>query len=359
MRGQAGFFDIDERLKRLSDLGDQLEAFAGAVDFEVFRADLVKALSYSDGSQGGRPPFDPVMMFKVLVIQAANNLSDERTEFLISDRLSFMRFLGLGLSDRVPDARTIWLFREKLTKAGAIQPLFDRFDATLRAAGYLAMGGQIVDASLIAAPKQRHTIEEKKDLKEGRIPEEWKARPPRLRQKDRDARWTVKFSKAKERPDGSKPPVDIAIPTFGYQNHIAIDRRFGLIRKWRATDAAAYEGARLRQGLLDKSNTASGVWADSAYRSKANEAFMADNGFVSNVHRKKPKGKPMPEPVRRANSAKSKIRSHVEHVFAAQKDRMDLFVRTVGIARATTKIGMANLVYNIKRLLFLQRTAAA
>jgi len=359
MRGQAGFFDIDERLKRLSDLGDQLEAFAGAVDFEVFRADLVKALSYSDGSQGGRPPFDPVMMFKVLVIQAANNLSDERTEFLISDRLSFMRFLGLGLSDRVPDARTIWLFREKLTKAGAIQPLFDRFDATLRAAGYLAMGGQIVDASLIAAPKQRNTQDEKKDLKEGRIPEEWKARPARLRQKDRDARWTVKFSKAKERPDGSKPPVDIAIPTFGYQNHIAIDRRFGLIRKWQATDAAAYEGARLRQGLLDKSNTASGVWADSAYRSKANEAFMADNGFVSNVHRKKPKGKPMPEPVRRANSAKSKIRSHVEHVFAAQKDRMDLFIRTIGIARATTKIGMANLIYNIKRLLFLQRTAAA
>ena len=359
MRGQAGFFDIDERLKRLSDLGDQLEAFAGAVDFEVFRADLVKALSYSDGSQGGRPPFDPVMMFKVLVIQAANNLSDERTEFLISDRLSFMRFLGLGLSDRVPDARTIWLFREKLTKAGAIQPLFDRFDATLRAAGYLAMGGQIVDASLIAAPKQRNTQDEKKDLKEGRIPEDWKARPARLRQKDRDARWTVKFSKAKERPDGSKPPVDIAIPTFGYQNHIAIDRRFGLIRKWQATDAAAYEGARLRQGLLDKSNTASGVWADSAYRSKANEAFMADNGFVSNVHRKKPKGKPMPEPVRRANSAKSKIRSHVEHVFAAQKDRMDLFIRTIGIARATTKIGMANLIYNIKRLLFLQRTAAA
>lgn len=104
MRGQPGFFDFDERLKRLSDLGDQLEAFAGAVDFEIFRADLVKALAYSDGSQGGRPPFDPVMMFKVLIIQAANSLSDERAEFLISDRLSFMRFLGLGLSDRVPDA---------------------------------------------------------------------------------------------------------------------------------------------------------------------------------------------------------------------------------------------------------------
>jgi hypothetical protein len=121
MRDQPGFFDIDDRLKRLSDLGDQLEAFRVAVDFETFRPELNAALSYSNGSQGGRPPFDPVMMFKILVIQAANNLSDERTEFLINDRLSFMRFLGLSLADRVPDARTIWLFREKLTKAGAIK----------------------------------------------------------------------------------------------------------------------------------------------------------------------------------------------------------------------------------------------
>ena len=102
MRDQPGFFDIDDRLKRLSDLGDQLEAFRVVVDFETFRPELNAALSYSNGSQGGRPPFDPVMMFKILVIQAANNLSDERTEFLINDRLSFMRFLGLSLADRVP-----------------------------------------------------------------------------------------------------------------------------------------------------------------------------------------------------------------------------------------------------------------
>src|SRR5215469_11419613 len=137
MRGQAGFFDVDERLKRLSDLGDQLLAFAAAMDFEVFRPELTRALAYSDGLQGGRPPFDPVMMFKILVIQTANTLSDERAEFLINDRLSFRRFLGLSLSDRVPDARTIWLFREKLTKPA----LFERFDAALREAGLIAMGG--------------------------------------------------------------------------------------------------------------------------------------------------------------------------------------------------------------------------
>jgi transposase, IS5 family len=359
MRGQSGFFDVDERLKRLSDLGDQLLAFAAAVDFEMFRAELTRALTYSDGSKGGRPPFDPVLMFKVLIVQATNNLSDERAEFLINDRLSFMRFLGLGLADRVPDARTIWLFREKLTHAGAIKPLFDRFNAALREAGYIAMGGQIIDATLIAASKQRNTEEEKTAIKEGRIPEDWKAKPAKLRQKDRDARWTVKFSKAKERADGSKPAVDIAIPTFGYQNHVSIDRQYGLIRRWDATDAAAYEGARLREGLLDKTNTASLVWADTAYRSKVNEEFLAKNGFVSRIHRKKPPRRPMPETMRRANALKSEVRSRVEHVFAMQKDKMGLFIRTIGIARATMKIGMANIVYNVKRLVFLGRLAAA
>ncbi len=209
------------------------------------------------------------------------------------------------------------------------------------------------------APKQRNTEDEKNDLKEGRIPEDRKAKPAKLRHKDRDAKWTVKFSKAKERPDGSKPPVDIAIPTFGYQNHISIDRQFGLIRKWQATDAAAYEGTGLREGLLDKSNTASPVWADTAYRSKANEEFMDANGFVSRVHRKKPKGRPMPRRTAIANGRKSKIRSHIEHVFAEQKSRMGLVIRTIGIARATLKIGIANIIYNMKRLICLEKTAMA
>jgi IS5 family transposase len=101
------------------------------------------------------------------------------------------------------------------------------------------------------------------------------------------------------------------------------------------------------------------VWADTAYRSKANEEFLAKNGFVSRIHRKKPPGKPMPETTRRANAIKSKVRSGVEHVFAAQKDKMDLFIRTIGLARAAVKIGMANLVYNIRRLVFLDRLTAA
>ena len=154
MRAGPGFFDVDDRLKRLSDLGDQLEAYGRIVDFEAFRTDLEMALAYTSGAHGGRPPYDPVMMLKVLVIQTVNNLSDERAEFLINDRLSFMRFLGLRLSDRVPDARTIWLFRERLTKAGAIKTLFERFDAMLRDAGYIAMSGQ--NAHCIAKDDVQH-----------------------------------------------------------------------------------------------------------------------------------------------------------------------------------------------------------
>ena len=231
MVAQPGFFDLEERLARLSAKGDELERLGAVVDFGLFRPELERAVPRADRAKGGRPPFDHVVMFKVLILQTQNNLSDERTEFYLRDRLSWMRFLGLGLGDPVPDANTIWTFREALTKARAIEPLFALFDQALRAAGYLAMSGQLVDATIVSAPKQRNSKAEKQALKEGRIPDGWAEKPAKLRQKDRDARWTVKYTKAKPREDGSLPAVDLAIPLFGYQNHISIDRGFGFIRK--------------------------------------------------------------------------------------------------------------------------------
>ena len=177
--------------------------------------------------------------------------------YLTKDRLSFMRFLGLGLADPVPDANTIWTVREALTKAGAIEVLFRRFDQALKMSGYLAMGGQIVDATIVASPKQRNTDEEKKVIKDGGVPDAWKDKSAKLAQKDHDARWTVKHSKAKPRADGM-PQVDLAIPAFGYKNHVSIDRCHGLIRKWTATDAAAYDGARLAD-VLDGEHGERGV----------------------------------------------------------------------------------------------------
>ena len=348
MPGQLGFFDLEDRLAALSAAGDPLERLASAVDFEIFRPALKRALRRSDRSKGGRPPFDPVLMFKVLVLQALYGLSDGQAEYQIRDRLSFMRFLGLGLGQRVPDEKTVWLFRELLVRAGAIDRLFDRFEAELEAEGYLAMSGQILDASLVAAPKQRNTDAEKQAIKEGRVPKDWKAKPAKLRQKDRDARWTLKQGRKKQ-----EAKVRIAVPHFGYKNHISTDRRHGLIRTWDVSDAAANDGKRLK-GLLSKENTASPVWADTAYRSKANEAFMEKNGFVSQVHHKKPPNRALPEPLARANARRSKVRAAVEHVFAHQKDRMGLFVRTIGLGRARLKIGMVNLAYNMRRLMWLQ-----
>jgi IS5 family transposase len=358
MAGQPGFFDVEERLAGLSRKGDELERLAAVVDFELFRPELGRAVPRADRSKGGRPPFDHVVMFKVLILQTQNNLSDERTEFFLRDRLTWMRFLGLGLGDPVPDANTIWTFREALTRAGAVEPLFALFDQALRDAGYLAMCGQLVDATIVSAPKQRNTKAEKQAIREGHIPEGWQAKPAKLRQKDRDARWTVKYTKAKPDPDGEVPPVDIAIPAFGYQNHIGADRRYRLIRRWTATDAAAHAGARLSE-LLDPTNTAAGVWADSGYRSKKNETLLEERMRVSHVHRKKPRGRPMPAHIARANRKRSAIRAAIEHIFAYQKDKMGLFIRSIGLARARTKIGLANLVYNMRRLLWLETTASA
>ena len=356
MKDQLGFFDLDDRYAQLSKSGDPLEKLSEAVNFEAFRYRLNKALKRSERTRGGRPPYDPVMMFKVLVLQSLYNLSDDESEFMIRDRLSFMRFLGLGVNDPVPDATTIWLFREHLTEARAMDKRFTLFDKLLTDQGYRAMSGQIMDASIVAAPRQRNTDGEKEAIKAGRGPVDWKNKPAKLRQKERDARWTVKFSKARPRDDGTVPR-DLAIPAFGYKNHISTDRRQGLIRKWVVTPASSHDGAQLPD-LLDKNNTAGSVWADTAYRSKKNEAHMEKNGFISQVHRKKPKGKPMAERTSRANGRKSKIRARVEHVFAVQKGPMALFIRTIGIERARTRIGMANLVYNMKRLVWLNARGA-
>ena len=359
MKGQLGFFDVEDRYAQLSKAGDPLEKLAAVVDFEPFRYRLVKALKRSDGAKGGRPPYDPILMFKILILQALYGMSDDQAEFQIRDRLTFIRFLGLGPGDPVPDAKTIWLFREHLTRAGAVEKLFARFDKLLRDKGYLAMSGQILDASLIPAPRQHLDDGEKAAIKEGKSAAEiWPDEPAKAAQKDVDARWTVKHSKAKPVAEDEKAKPDIAIPVFGYKNHIGIDRRYGLIRTWLVSDAAAHDGARLREGLVDRTNFASDVWADTAYRSGENERYLSAIGKVSRIHRKKPKGKPMPRHTARANATKSAVRSKVEHVFAAQKARMGLIVRTVGIARARTKIGLANLAYNMKRLVWLQGTTA-
>ena len=290
-------------------------------------------------SRAGRKPNDAIVMFKTLVLGALYNLSDDQIEYQVRDRLSFMRFLGLGLEDRVPDAKTVWLYREGLAQEGLVEALFKQFDGYLARQGYIARGGQILDASIVGVPKNRNTREENKAIKDGEMPEDWADKPAKRCQKDMDARWTKKHGKSH----------------FGYKNHVNVDRRHKLIRRYHVSDAALHDSQAVDH-LLMRGNTGAGVWADAAYRSEEMEGKLLARGLKSHIHRKGRRGKPLGVQARGSNRTKSTVRSRVEHVFGAQSNDMGgTLVRTIGLMRASTKIGMKNLVYNMRRLGQLRR----
>ena len=335
---QPGFFDLSDREALLERLGDPLPKIEEIVDWEGFRAELEQIRDKPRKSKAGRKPFDVLLMFKVLVLQQMYNLGDDQTEYQIRDRYSFCRFLGLSPEGRVPDAKTIWLFREQLVERGLIEPLFAEFSQQIEQAGYQARQGQIVDASIVAAPKQRNGREENARIKAGEPPEEWSQN--KRRQKDVEARWTKKHGKS----------------YYGYKNHISTDRAHKLIRGWKATAANVHD-SQVFDELLDPSNTSADVWADSAYRSQDQEQALAAQGYRSHIHRKGQSGKPLSAKANEANRKRSKVRARVEHIFGQQAAMGGKLVRTIGLARAKFKIGMMNLVYNIRRMSWLENYA--
>lgn len=344
--GQMGFFDLGDRYAGLDKFGDSLVLLKKTIPWENFRPELKALWRRPDEerkSRAGRKPWDEILMFRVLALQQLYNLSDDQIEYQIRDRLSFMRFLDLGIEDPVPDAKTVWLYREKLAKAGLIKTLFDKFDAYLRDNGYLAMGGQIVDASIVPVPRQRNTREENERIKAGEMPEDWDGKPHKKRQKDVDARWTKKHGKTH----------------YGYKNHVNIDRRHKFVRDYEVTDASVHDSQALDE-LIDAGNTSSQLWGDSAYRSQETERSLGEKGYRSHIHHKGNRGKPLNERQRKANKTRSKIRVRVEHVFGFQERSMGgKLIRTISMVRAKAKIGMMNLVYNMSRLVQFERGAAA
>lgn len=328
---QTGFFDWETRFKQLDNGGDPLGKLNGVINWETFRKPLETVRNKTRKSAAGRKPFDVIVMFKILILQSLYNLSDDQAEYQIRDRISFMRFLGLSLGDRVPDAKTIWLFREQLTEAGVIKKVFKGFDDFLCKNGFAARKGQIVDASIVEAPKQRNRRDENKSIKEGKIPEEWSE--PKKRQKDTDARLLKKNGKN----------------YFGYKNHISIDVKHKLVRTYGVTPAAVHDSTVFEE-LLDEKNSSRAVWTDSAYRSQEKLKKLEERGFREHLQRKGNRNKKLTEREKQGNHTRSKIRSRVEHVFGVQAQRAgNLLVRTIGLVRATAKIGLRNLAYNIDR----------
>ena len=344
--GQMGFFDVTNRYAGLDAKADPLVKLSKVVPWEDFRPRLDgiwRVSSVERRTKGGRKPWDSIVMFKTIVLCALYNLSDEQVEYQVRDRLSFMRFLGLGLEDRVPDATTVWLYREQLVQAQAVEDLFAQFDAYLRDQGFLAMGGQMIDASIVPVPKQRNSREENDAIKAGETPKGWGDKPAKLSQKDTDARWTKKHGRSH----------------FGYKNHVSVDRRHKLIRCYEVTDAAVHD-SQVMEAVLDGTNTASDVWADSAYRSAEMEEKLADRGLRSRIHRKAHRNRPLGEHEKKGNRTRSKVRARVEHIFGAQSNDMGgTLVRSIGLARAKARIGLKNLAYNMKRAVHLTRRGKA
>ena len=270
-------------------------------------------------------------MFKILILQSLYNLSDEAMEYQVRDRLSFMRFLNLAIEDSVPDARTIWLFREQLKEFKLVEKLFADFDRYLAESGFEAKKGQIIDASIAAAPKQRNSREENKQIKNGNIPEDWSQK--KRSHKDTDANWVQKNGKN----------------YFGCKNHVEVDVKHKFIRKYKVTPSSVHD-SNVFEEILDKNNTSKDVFADSAYRSKESLKELETLGFREHLQRKGCKNKKLNNWEKQGNHTRSKIRSRIEHVFGVQAQRAKtLIIRTIGIIRADIKIGLRNLAYNMQR----------
>ena len=338
MGNQIYLNGADIQLERLSKLGDPLERINAAIDWEIFRVTIRKRIRKEDYTKGGRPPTDEILMFKVMLLQDWNNISDEKVEFMINDRLSFQRFLGMELGEKSPDAKTIWLFKEKLGKDG-IRELFDLFNEKLNSMGVIKREGSLIDATFVEVPRQRNSRDENKTIKEGKIPDEWKKpeNANKLEQKDVEAKWTKKGN-------------DIF---YGYKDHVKVDKDSKIIIDFTVTPASVHDVDEF-EGIIDINDKE--VWLDSAYASEDHVNRIKGKYPNINLHicERAYRNKPLTDEQKESNRIKSKIRARVEHVFGYITRFMGgINIRTIGMERAEREICGMNLAYNLRRLSFL------
>jgi IS5 family transposase len=321
-------------------MGDPLEKVLNAVDWEMFRSILDAVFHKEARGVGGRKPWDYVLMFKILLLQAWYNIADDKTEYMINDRLSFQRFLGLSLGDKVPDAKTIWLFRDTLGKCGADKELFDLFTEQMEEQGVITRSGSIVDASFVDVPRQRNSREENKTIKESEIPEGWEdpENANKLAQKDTDARWAKKNNETH----------------YGYKDHVKVDADSKMIVNYTVTAASVHDSQAIVEICDEKDNV---VNADSAYVGEELERELKEKcggDVVLQINEKGYKNKPLTDEQKASNQEKSKVRSRVEHVFGHITNSMGgMTIRCIGLGRAKCAIGLKNLAYNLSRYAYL------
>ncbi|PIV16022.1 MAG: IS5/IS1182 family transposase [Flavobacteriales bacterium CG03_land_8_20_14_0_80_35_15] len=332
--GKKSLFDEQFTSEKLSEIGNPLEMIGRVIDFEMFRPTLEsKLLNTHKKNNAGAKPFDVVMMFKIIILQRYYGLGDKQVEYQILDRNSFKNFLGLETGDKVPDEKTVWAFREAITKTGLVEDLFAQFKNYLEQKELIFNQGQLIDASFTVAPRQRNTREENQKIKNGEGNELWNDNPHKKSHKDIDAKWTKKNNET----------------FYGYKNHAKVDNKGKFINKYVVTDASVHD-SQATEDLLDEKDKGQDLYADSAYTGKEQEKTIAKHKMKNKVNEKGYRNKPLTEEQKKSNTEKSKIRVRVEHVFGFMEQSMNgLKLKSIGIIRATGIIGLINLTYNLFR----------
>ena len=327
-----GLFDYEYQLEKINAHKPPLQKLNTIIDWEIFRQPIEEALYVKPKSNAGAKGYDKLMMFKILILQRYYNLSDEQTEFQIKDRLSFMDFLGLQIGDRIPDEKTIWLFKDNLSKKNLAETLFNTFTQKLIENGIVAKEGSIVDASFVTVPKQRNNREENKQIKNGEIPQSFEENPHKKFQKDCDARWTKKNNQAE----------------YGYKDHINSDQKTKLITKYTVTSASVHDSQAIKD-IIDESDKT--MYADSAYKSEEIESYLKENNVKPKIIKRKYRNKALEKSDHKTNYKHSKTRVRVEHIFGTLTSQMHnaLHLKAIGIKRITSLVGLMNLTYNLVR----------
>lgn len=332
--GNRGLFDEQEAYQKLSEIGNPLQRMSEVIDFELFRPLLEsKLLNTNKKNNAGAKPFDVVMMFKILILQRYYGLGDSQVEYQILDRISFKKFLGIESGDKVPDEKTVWAFRERLTQENVVIALFEQFKTALEEKDLIINEGKMIDASFTVAPRQRNTREENKAIKEGKGSELWNDKPNKKKHKDIDARWTKKNAET----------------FYGYKNHAKVDAKSKFIDTYTVTDASVHDSQALKE-LLTSKDKGQELYADSAYTGEKQEKTVDKYKMTNKIHEKGYRDNPLNEHQKAANKEKSKTRARVEHVFGFMEQSMKgLALKSVGIKRAEGIIGLINLTYNLCR----------
>lgn len=332
--GKKSLFDEQFTSEKLDEIGNPLSMIIKVVDFEIFRVLLEsKLLNLNKKNNAGAKPFDVVLMFKILILQRYYGLGDKQVEYQILDRTSFKNFLGLETGDKVLDEKTVWAFRENLTKTGLSEDLFCEFKSFLETKALILNEGQMIDASFTVAPRQRNTREENEKIKNGEGNDLWNEKPHKKSHKDIDARWTKKNNEK----------------FYGYKNHAKVDTKSKFINTFVVTSASVHD-SQATDGLLTEKDKGQELYVDSAYTGENQEVTIAKHKMINKVHEKGYRNNPLTEHQKKNNTEKSKTRARVEHVFGFMEQSMNgLKLKSIGLIRATGIIGLINLTYNMFR----------